>query len=518
MRVALARASDHRTFLVVALAAFALRYVLMLGYHGFLWFPDSRAYLGVALRLQPYPVRPQGYAFFLRLLLPLHSFTAVTALQHLMGLAVGGMVYALLRHRFGLPGWGASLAAVPVLFDGLQLQVEHMLMSDALFELLVVGAVTVVLWRPRPAVWQAAAAGALLGLAAVTRSVGLPLVGLLLVFLLLRGAGWRRLVAAGVLSLAPVLGYATWFHSTWGRFALSNSSGLTLFARTTDFVDCERLRLPPEERLLCPSQPPGRRPASPNYLWRHRLTPALPVGPYEKFTPAQEARAEDFAKRAIAAQPFDYLTTALRDFTQTFAWPHGPYPNRFDASRYRFPTSVSPPGDSVMVRGGTFAQDVHEYSRSPNRVQEPYAEWLRIYQRHVFLPGTLLGVILAVGALGLIQRWRQLGGAALLPWLTAFALIAIPPLTVSFSPRYIVPAVPLACIAAGAALSRRKPRGNTAVTQSRRGGAPPRGGTVRLAALSHSGPWRSTVSADAAETVGRPRRRPALHRGKADGL
>ncbi|MGH3321462.1 MAG: hypothetical protein ACRDN9_15070 [Streptosporangiaceae bacterium] len=447
-------AHRHRTFLVVFLLAVILRCVVMLGYRGVLWFPDSRAYLGVALRPQPYPVREMGYAFFLRLLLPVHSFAAVAGVQHLMGLAVGVMVYALLRHRFALPGWGASLAAVPVLFDGQQLQLEHMLLSDTLFELLVVAAVVMVSWRSRPAIWQAAAGGGLVGLAATTRSVGLPLIAVLLVVLLMRRVGWRRFTAAGVLCLAPVVSYAVWYHGTWGRYALSNSGGLVLFARTAAFVDCTHLRLPPDERALCPRQPPGHRSASPNYLWHHHLTPALDTGPYRKFTVANNERAGEFAKRAIVAQPVDYLTTSLRGAGRTFEWPHGPYPNHFDATRYRFPTSTKPPGHEVKVRGGSVAHDARRYAHNDGRtrVKEPYAGWLRAYQRYVFLPGTVLGVLLVIGATGLVIRWRRLGGPVLLVWFTALALIVVPPFTASYSPRYVIPAVPLVCVAAAAAL------------------------------------------------------------------
>ena len=47
---------------------------------GALWFAgDSYVYVGAALRPQPNLSKSTGYSFFLRLLLPFHSFTLVTA-------------------------------------------------------------------------------------------------------------------------------------------------------------------------------------------------------------------------------------------------------------------------------------------------------------------------------------------------------------------------------------------------------------------------------------------------------
>ena len=107
--------------------------------------------MGDVIGLHPDVTRPAGYAVFLKILEPLHSYAAVTILQHLMGLAVGVMVYALARHRFGVRPWIAALAAVPVLYDGFQIQLEHLIVSDVLFEFLLVLATTLLLWDARPA-------------------------------------------------------------------------------------------------------------------------------------------------------------------------------------------------------------------------------------------------------------------------------------------------------------------------------------------------------------------------------
>ena len=162
--------------MAVLIPAIVLRVIAMLGFRWALWFNDSYQYLQYTVGpFRPDPTRPSGYSVYLRLLEPLHSFAIVTISQHLMGLGIGVMVYALLVHRFKVPLWIATLAAVPALYDAYQIQLEHLLMADTLFAFLVTAAITIVMWRQKPGMTQTAAAGLLLGLAAVTRSIGLPL-------------------------------------------------------------------------------------------------------------------------------------------------------------------------------------------------------------------------------------------------------------------------------------------------------------------------------------------------------
>src|SRR5207245_8459024 len=124
-----------------------------------------------------------GYSLFLRALEPFHSLTLVTALQHLMGLAVAVMVYALAR-RAGVPRVWATVATLPLLLDGFRIEDEHMVMAEALFTVLIVLAMTLILWRGR--VWWPVAllAGLLAGYAVDVRSEGLPVLVLFTGFLL----------------------------------------------------------------------------------------------------------------------------------------------------------------------------------------------------------------------------------------------------------------------------------------------------------------------------------------------
>jgi hypothetical protein len=86
-------------------------------------------------------------------------------------------------------------------------------------------------------------------------------------------------------------------------------------------------------------------------------------------------------------------------------------------------------------------------------VVAPFADVIRGYQRYAWLPGTVYGLILLAGLGGMVLAWRRLGGEALLPWTISLALIVIPAATAEFDYRYVLVAVPFACLAAAMAFS-----------------------------------------------------------------
>src|SRR6202046_5057632 len=179
------RTAGNCLFAAVLIPALALRVDAELGYRWQSWFNDSFTYVRAAVTPTPNTQRPSGYPLYLWLLSPAHSYLLVTASQHLMGLLVAVMGYALARHRFAVPAWIAVLATLPVLFDGFEIQLEHLIMADTLFLFLVMAAVTIVLWSPRPS-WRAClAAGLLLGVSSTVRPTGLPLLAVFLLYLLI---------------------------------------------------------------------------------------------------------------------------------------------------------------------------------------------------------------------------------------------------------------------------------------------------------------------------------------------
>src|SRR5205085_2882021 len=211
--------SGHRLFLLVLIPAVLLRVDAELGYQWHAWFNDSFQYISNTVHFQLDPVRVSGYSIGLKILQPFHSYALITILQHLMGLAVAVMVYALARHCFSAPAWLATLAAVPVLYDGFEIELEHLIMGDVPFLFLLTLATTLLLWdRSGPSLRKCVAVGLLLGIADCVRSIAVPLLPLFAVYMIIRGLGWRKVAAAIVACLIPVSAYAAVFDLEHGQF------------------------------------------------------------------------------------------------------------------------------------------------------------------------------------------------------------------------------------------------------------------------------------------------------------
>lgn len=73
---------------------------------------------------------------------------------------------------------------------------------------------------------------------------------------------------------------------------------------------------------------------------------------------------------------------------------------------------------------------------------------IQTYQRYVFLVGPLLGGMLPAGLAALARR------AGALVWTVAVAMIVVPIATVDFDYRYVLPAIPFACLAAALGAER----------------------------------------------------------------
>jgi 4-amino-4-deoxy-L-arabinose transferase-like glycosyltransferase len=408
--------------------------------------------------LVPNQSRPVGYGFLI--MRPAawvtHDLTLVSAIQHLLGLATGVLIYALLRRR-GVRVWVATLAAVPVLFDAMLLVLEHTALSDVLFVFLVVASIAALGWRADLNPKLVLLGGLLLGTSVTVRLVAEPLIVVAVIFCLWAGHRWRtRLVAAGLVVAGfavPVLAYATWYQQEHGVFALSEFTGKTLYLRSTSFVECDRIDVPDYQRVLCPTDPVGERRDPTWYVFSvngNLQDLELPEGVTE------DEALRQFARAAITAQPMDYLETVGRDFVLNFMTYRDDYGDYETAWKWTFATY-----DAEDVRD----LDAPFYPGHGGMLQahQPWSGFLVDYEKYAYLAGPLLLGCLVVGCVGVVapsrNGRRDLRPLTFLVVVSGVAILAAPDLTAEFVWRYQLPAIALLPMGAALAFTsmRREP-------------------------------------------------------------
>jgi hypothetical protein len=450
----------HWPLLVVIAAGTGLRLLAWYAIHPAWWFlGDSIDYVRDSVLRLPNVWRPDGYSFLL--LLPLHylhHLALVTAVQHLLGLTTGLLVYALLVHH-GTPPWAAALAAAPALLDAYVVGSEQMLLSEPLFTVLVAGAVTLLLWQPsRPPLIAALLAGGMLGLAATTRTIGLILVAVAAV-VLFRRLGALRLAVFVIAFSLPVAAYVAKFDSVYHRPNLTLSTGIFLYGRATQFADCGRLVFSdPSLRRLCPGGEPGQR----GELF-YVFDVNSPIHLINATPAATDDAGRQFSLAAIRQQPADYAALVARDFVHSF----GVSQDGWVASNYLYTTNLPMPPAAKEAGWLYMGADPGPFYRPA------VVEALAAYQRYAWVPGLACLAALLLAALGLVfgrdPHRRGLRSAVALTAGLALAFFLVPPFTVLPDPRFRLPAIPLLCLAV--ALSGRLLAHRFRQPSSRAGGA-----------------------------------------------
>ena len=473
----------------LAVGAF-LRLLAVLGYPGALWFAgDSYVYLGAALRPQPNLSKTTGYSLFLRMLLPFHSLTLVAVVQHLMGLACAVMIYMLLRRASVSKKW-ATIATLPVLLDGYLIEDEHLVMAEALFTFCLMAALTIMLWRPKASWWKALIVGLLIGYAAIVRTEGAIVLVIFPLFLLVRGRSWKTaggwvsaiVMCVGV--LVPVGAYMNWYHSRNGHYGMSEATGYFLWGRVSSFADCARIHPVGEEAVVCPTQPFAKRTAPGNFIWHAPQVHADINNIGGPVSLRGDSVLTSFAIHAVEAQPLDYVKFVVKDTLMAFEFPRTDYPGPGTVYYYSFhahyvtakynllPPTKADKKKSSWVPGGTARGDWMSYGRqNPGVVNPVFAYPILAYNRIVFTWGPLLALIFAIGLGGVIavrrrgwtarRAWDvrplrvawEVRGTSMLPWITAVGLLVFPIMLADFDYRYMLPALPFACLAAGLAFA-----------------------------------------------------------------
>lgn len=458
----------HLPVLVLLGLGVLVRAAACVAYRPAFWFQgDSGDYLARAIDLDPHAAAEKantvGYAVFLLLLRWTDSPAAVAVVQHLLGLVVAVLAYALLCRR-GVTPWLSALGVAPLVLDARLLVLEHYILSDALFLAMVTGAVVLLLWRERPGPAAVVGAGLLLGAAVLVRTAGIAAVAACLAFLLVRRIGWARAAAWAAGAALPLVAYAAWSVPATGTFALSNAGDRYLYSRTAAIADCDRLELTPPQRELCPAQPLGARPERGDwYLWHD---PNL-----RERGPEQDELIGSFARAVITQQPGDYVALVARD-TARFLAPGRPVDaaSRCLFGWWDFPASLP---DKVrntarckpLLAAGTFtpepvnpAADEHPGLRAA----------LARYSRHVTVPPLVTGVCLLLClAAPLRPRGAPARWDAALPAAIGLGLIVLSVATSMYEIRYGLTSIAL--LGVGGALAAHQ---LTAAVRAARATAP----------------------------------------------
>ncbi|GAA1535446.1 hypothetical protein GCM10009827_062170 [Dactylosporangium maewongense] len=401
---------EHRALAGLVAAGALLRVGMMAAYYpAFGYFYDTRAYMDAASSGTPSPIWPFGYPAMLKVLGTTGHIASVSAVQHLMGLVMGVGIYALCTRRGVRRSWSA-LAAAPVLLDARQIQLEHYVLSETLFSFLLLTGVALLMWSRRPPLWLMGLSGLVFALVTLTRTVGQPIAALVVLYLIVRRVGWRRIALFTVSLVVPVVAYMVWYDRHYDAYALNSYTGRYLWQRTTTFVDCTRTDFTPQERQICPPEPLGHREVSDVYLWeldRDRIGARYPG-------PEHDWLFRHFALKAIREQPGDFAAAVATD-----AWhlvqPGWPAPARIACttdlwtmpSGGRSGNQVSNCTATLMARG---FQPAGSGGAAPTVTPLNSALWA--YGQTVVMPPSAL-VLLALFALAATVRRRRGGGRRL---------------------------------------------------------------------------------------------------------
>jgi hypothetical protein len=399
---------QHLALVIVLAAASALRVIALVAVYPGIWFSDSNSYLQVATTGKLSVVRVQGYALFLAPFLHLGSAGALIVTQHLIGVAIVVLLYALLLRR-GVSKLVAVLAVLPAALDAYFIALEHMIMSETLFHACVVSGIALLLWHERLSIPAAVGGGLLLGYAAITRSVAMPFIAILLVYLLMRRVGLYPVLAFAAGWALIVFGYMTIFQIQHGDFAFTQYEGRFLYAKVAPFAKCSELGdLPADERRFCPENA-ARKYDSNGFIWgKGSPIHGVPV--------SEDDRIQDFALRVVRHEPLHYAGVVARDTLHYFEPAHRTGRNDYSDTAWQFPSDPRHwqyPGYRGPIRDGT-KNRLHDIDPSQyvnGMVGQPSlnvhaSKFLHYYQRFFFTSGQVLAACVLLVLVSLVRRAR----------------------------------------------------------------------------------------------------------------
>jgi hypothetical protein len=404
-------------FAVLVTAGLILRAMAQIGYEPALLFIDSKKYIfGLNFQATDWgSYDPLGYSLLvLRPVLMFANLAVAALIQHVLGVAMATALYLLMVRR-GVWTWLAAVAAAPVLLDAYQLNAEQTIMPDVLFEALLVAGIVLLLWQPRPGLAFVILGGLALGASAPVRQVGEALIVPALIYVLAATRGWRRLLNGAVIMCCfamPVVGYMAYSAVVMHYgFELSNMGDAYLYGRAAHAADCATLRIPQDERPLCPSPSVAAKlgvdglvnsPDAPRALYQ---PVNASLGELVSTLPLQRS----LAYSVIEQQPLRVAGDIVKDSVKLFALTRHSQEGDTPIYRWQFQLHYPyfPPG--INHRGHNSASSVFAQARGGGyaRVTPHIAYLLRRYQLTIgYTPGPGLGRALGAGLAGTC-RWRR---------------------------------------------------------------------------------------------------------------
>jgi hypothetical protein len=450
-------ARRHWMFWLLLAGGLMLRGIAQIAYEPALLFIDSKKYIfGTDFTSTIWgSFDPLGYSLLiLRPILILGRSLAYAALvQHILGMAMAGALYALMLRR-GVYRWLAALAVAPVLLDAYQLNAEQTIMPDVLFETLLVAGIVLLLWRPRPGLFLIILGGLALGASAPVRQVGEALIVPALIYVVFAAQGWqKRLLHGGVLTACfalPIVGYMSYSAVIMHYgFELSNMGNAYLYGRAAHAADCATLKIPAVERPLCPSASDSAT-LGVDGLVNAKESPRVQYEPVNVYlgevvdtNPWQEALAYSVLKQ----QPMRVAGDIARDSVKIFALTRNTEQGDTAISRWQFQFGYPyyPPG--LTRHGYNSANKVFARAGGGGHAR---VHWkadiaLRYYQLHGgYAPGPvfLFGLLAGIGGIFTFRRRRDSGPALACLLITGCAVAVLLGADLyEFSWRYQLPAL-----------------------------------------------------------------------------
>jgi hypothetical protein len=399
---------------------------------------------------------PAGYPALLQALRAISSNIAfVIGAQHVMGFVTGVLLYLAMR-RAEAPRGVALIPAAVVLLSGDQVFLEHAVLTESPWTMLIAAGLYAAVRAYRPVSYRwLASAGALLALAALVRHAALLLPFLIAAWTSIAVSGRARLRLCAALAVAlPALAllgaYVGVAKISGGYVGFTDRGGSQLYGRVAQFADCHKFAAPPVARRLCDAVQPSRRHADPvHYLY----DPDAPLQAIYHRRLSQSILRR-FAISAIEAQPFTYMRTVLHDYAR-YVDPGFGSTRRGAGARpadmsfaSRRPFASSRQANTLPKIAASYRERFGDVRSKPI---DSAADVLGDYQSVMRVHGLLVPALVIITLLGLVLVRGLPRAVVALFFICALFLYAVPPAIAQYDVRYGVPAAEL--LAAAAALA-----------------------------------------------------------------